>query len=108
MFTDILLGTISGLFLLLFSLSLGIVTLLCYVTIRRRRKSMNFAMQQNSIYDVHMNKSMKMSKNAAYETTIIEAKSEITIIEAKSETTIIEAKSETTTIENHTYETVNV
>ena len=33
-------------------------------------------MQQNSIYDVHMNKSMKMSKNVAYETTIIEAKSQ--------------------------------
>ena len=40
-------------------------------------------MQQNSIYDVHKNKSMKMSKNVAYETTVIETKS-------------------------HTYETVNI
>ena len=32
-------------------------------------------MQQNSIYYVHMNMSMKMSKNVAYETTVIETKS---------------------------------
>lgn len=94
--------------MLLSLLSFGVFILLCYITIKRQQRDID--VNQNPIYNICENESLKMNENAAYDGVVIESEMcrniayEMTVNMSQN----MAYESTRTEAENHMYETVNV